>query len=70
MTDAAPLDLTRDLGQLAQLASTSDAVEDLFRRGLDLKAEVAGALAADYHSALVEEVKANDYRFDKTGRRA
>ncbi|MCL4811768.1 MAG: 4-hydroxy-3-methylbut-2-enyl diphosphate reductase [Vicinamibacteraceae bacterium] len=27
-----------------------------------MKAEVAGALAADYHSALVDEVKANDFR--------
>lgn len=36
----------------------------IFRRGLDLKAEVAGALASDYHSALVDEVKANGYRHE------
>jgi len=34
----------------------------IFRKGLDLKHEVAGALAASYHSALVQEIKANDYR--------
>jgi 4-hydroxy-3-methylbut-2-enyl diphosphate reductase len=34
----------------------------IFKKGLDLKREVAGALAANYHSALVAEIKANDYR--------
>jgi 4-hydroxy-3-methylbut-2-enyl diphosphate reductase len=34
----------------------------IFRKGLDLKEEVAGALARDYHSAIVERVKAADYR--------
>lgn len=34
----------------------------IFRKGLDLKREVAGALADDYHSALVERVKAADFR--------
>ncbi len=35
----------------------------IFRKGLDLKHEVAGVLAESYHSALVEQIKASDYRF-------
>jgi 4-hydroxy-3-methylbut-2-enyl diphosphate reductase len=35
----------------------------IFRKGLDLKHEVAGALAASYHSALVQQIKAADYRY-------
>jgi 4-hydroxy-3-methylbut-2-enyl diphosphate reductase len=34
----------------------------IFRKGLDLKEAVAGALAADYHSALVERIREHDYR--------
>jgi 4-hydroxy-3-methylbut-2-enyl diphosphate reductase len=34
----------------------------IFRKGLDLKHEVAGVLAESYHSALVQAIKANDYR--------
>ncbi len=34
----------------------------LFRKGLSLKNEVAGELAAHYHSALVDEVRASDYQ--------
>jgi 4-hydroxy-3-methylbut-2-enyl diphosphate reductase len=34
----------------------------IFRKGLDLKEAVAGALAADYHSSLVERIRENDYR--------
>ena len=33
----------------------------IFRKGLDLKREVAHALADSYHSALVAEIKANDF---------
>jgi 4-hydroxy-3-methylbut-2-en-1-yl diphosphate reductase len=36
----------------------------IFRRGLDLKHEVAGVLADSYHSDLVQQIKANDYRYD------
>ena len=36
----------------------------IFRKGLDLKHEVAGALAASYHSELVQTIKAADYRFE------
>jgi 4-hydroxy-3-methylbut-2-enyl diphosphate reductase len=39
----------------------------IFRKGLDLKREVAGALADDYHSALVEQVKVSDFRY-RSGR--
>ncbi|MGQ0732962.1 MAG: 4-hydroxy-3-methylbut-2-enyl diphosphate reductase, partial [Acidobacteriota bacterium] len=35
----------------------------IFRKGLDLKHEVAGLLAQSYHSELVQQIKANDYRF-------
>lgn len=35
----------------------------IFRKGLDLKHEVAGALAESYHSQLVQDIKARDYRF-------
>ncbi len=34
----------------------------IFRKGLSLKNEVAGELAAHYHSALVDEVRAADYQ--------
>ena len=34
----------------------------MFRKGLALKKEVAGELAAHYHSALVDEVRAADYQ--------
>src|SRR5215218_2338228 len=39
----------------------------IFRKGLDMKEAVAGELAAAYHSAIVDRVRANDYRYD-TGR--
>ena len=35
----------------------------IFRKGLDMKEAVAGELAAAYHSALVDEVRADDYQF-------
>ena len=35
----------------------------IFRKGLDLKAAVAGALAADYHSGLVERIRERDYQY-------
>jgi 4-hydroxy-3-methylbut-2-en-1-yl diphosphate reductase len=35
----------------------------IFRKGLDLKHEVAGVLADSYHSDLVASIKTNDYRF-------
>jgi 4-hydroxy-3-methylbut-2-en-1-yl diphosphate reductase len=35
----------------------------IFRKGLDMKEAVAGELAAAYDSALVDEVRANDFRF-------
>lgn len=35
----------------------------IFRKGLDLKHEVAGVLADSYHSALVQQIKDSDYRF-------
>jgi 4-hydroxy-3-methylbut-2-enyl diphosphate reductase len=36
----------------------------IFRKGLDLKHEVAGVLAESYHSALVQQIKANNYRYE------
>jgi 4-hydroxy-3-methylbut-2-enyl diphosphate reductase len=35
----------------------------IFRKGLDLKAAVAGELAQDYRSALVDELKATDFTY-------
>jgi 4-hydroxy-3-methylbut-2-enyl diphosphate reductase len=35
----------------------------IFRKGLDLKHEVAGVLAESYHSRLIQQIKANDYRY-------
>jgi 4-hydroxy-3-methylbut-2-enyl diphosphate reductase len=35
----------------------------IFRKGLDLKHEVAGVLAESYHSALVQSIKDNSFRF-------
>jgi 4-hydroxy-3-methylbut-2-enyl diphosphate reductase len=35
----------------------------IFRKGLDLKHEVAGVLADSYHSALVDRIKAQDYQY-------
>ena len=36
----------------------------IYRKGLDLKHEVAGVLAASYHSDLVKRLKETDYRFE------
>ena len=35
----------------------------IFRKGLDLKQEVAGTLAESYHSELIAAIKENDYRY-------
>src|SRR5881227_2493692 len=35
----------------------------IFRKGLDLKHAVAGMLAENYHSALVERIKAEDFTY-------
>jgi 4-hydroxy-3-methylbut-2-enyl diphosphate reductase len=37
----------------------------VFRKGLDLKQEVAGVLAASYHSDLVQQIKGADYRYER-----
>jgi 4-hydroxy-3-methylbut-2-enyl diphosphate reductase len=39
----------------------------IFRKGLDLKAAVAGRLAENYHSSIVERIKADDYAY-RSGR--
>src|SRR5437867_2314707 len=39
----------------------------VFRRGLDLKHAVAGLLADNYHSAIIERIKAEDFTH-RTGR--
>ncbi len=36
----------------------------IFRKGLDLKDAVAGILAENYHSRVIDQIKANDYRYD------
>src|SRR5436190_3190932 len=35
----------------------------IFRKGLDLKHAVAGMLAENYHSAIVERIKAEDFTY-------
>jgi 4-hydroxy-3-methylbut-2-en-1-yl diphosphate reductase len=44
-------------------ASATDAPL-IFRKGLNLKHAVAGSLTADYHSALVERIKASGFCYD------
>jgi 4-hydroxy-3-methylbut-2-enyl diphosphate reductase len=39
----------------------------IFRKGLDLKQAVAGMLAENYHSAIVEQIKADDFTY-RSGR--
>src|SRR5262250_3931184 len=39
----------------------------IFRKGLDLKHAVAGMLADNYHSAIVERIKAEDFTY-RSGR--
>ncbi len=39
----------------------------IFRKGLDLKHAVAGMLADNYHSGLIEQIKASDFEF-RSGR--
>ena len=39
----------------------------IFRKGLDLKEAVAGRLAENYHSAIVDRIKADDYAY-RSGR--
>jgi 4-hydroxy-3-methylbut-2-en-1-yl diphosphate reductase len=41
--------------------------ELIFRKGFSLKHEVAGSLAADYHSELVRQIKADDFTY-RSGR--
>jgi hypothetical protein len=42
----------------------------IYRKGLDLKDAVAGALSADYDSSLVEAIKAAGYRHAAGRRRS
>lgn len=35
-----------------------------YRKGFGLKREIQGALSSDYHSGVVEAIRANDYRLD------
>jgi 4-hydroxy-3-methylbut-2-en-1-yl diphosphate reductase len=37
----------------------------IFRKGLDMKEAVAGELAAAYHSSLIDEVRAGNYRHER-----
>jgi 4-hydroxy-3-methylbut-2-enyl diphosphate reductase len=43
--------------------SDSNVSSLIFRKGLDLKADVAGLLAESYHSDLVDRIKSEDYTF-------
>jgi 4-hydroxy-3-methylbut-2-enyl diphosphate reductase len=44
-------------------ASAPPGVAVIFRKGLDLKHAVAGSLVADYHSEIVERIKAAGFRY-------
>ena len=44
------------------MATTHNTKPLIFRKGLDMKEAVAGELAAAYHSAIVEDVRANDFQ--------
>jgi 4-hydroxy-3-methylbut-2-enyl diphosphate reductase len=46
------------------LASTPNTRPLIFRKGLDMKEAVAAELAAAYHSGIVDDVRANDFRYD------
>ena len=35
----------------------------IFRKGLDMKHAVAGMLADNYHSSIIERIKADDFTF-------
>src|SRR5581483_484769 len=52
------VDTARARGQHSSLVPSL-----IFRKGLDLKHAVAGMLADNYHSALVEQVKADDFTY-------
>jgi 4-hydroxy-3-methylbut-2-enyl diphosphate reductase len=47
----------------ARSASSTSLPSLIFRKGLDLKHAVAGMLADNYHSALVERIKAEDFTY-------
>ena len=42
--------------------------ETYFRKGFGLKAEIEGQLTADYHSAVVDALRASDYTGSTSGR--
>src|SRR5262249_18992392 len=52
------LDAARPRGQHSAVVPSL-----IFRKGLDLKHAVAGMLADNYHSALVERIKAEDFTY-------
>ena len=45
------------------MATTPSTKPLIFRKGLDMKEAVAGELAAAYHSAIVDDVRANDFQY-------
>ncbi len=45
-------------------APATPAAPVVFRKGLDLKQAVAGSLTADYHSHIVERIKADGFRYE------
>ena len=47
--------------------SVSSSQPLIFRKGLDMKEAVAGELAAAYDSAIVDRVRANDFRTTPAG---
>jgi 4-hydroxy-3-methylbut-2-enyl diphosphate reductase len=43
--------------------SARDSKDGIIKRGFGLKSEIAGELSADYHSGIIEQIKANDNRW-------
>ena len=54
----------RSLLTLAKWDSSARLPSLIFRKGLDLKHAVAGMLAENYHSAVVEQIKASDFTYE------
>src|SRR6478736_3103655 len=60
-----PAGASVNAGRPRQIAVRLGVMESTyFRRGFGLKAEIEGQLTADYHSTVVEALRARNYRLD------
>lgn len=51
--------------KLQSIAGDPPVAVPVYRKGLDLKDEVAGSLAKDYHSRLVDEIRRDGFRYER-----